>query len=315
MPIRLLLLLLMIFASTGATSAAEPVYPPGSRIGLEPPAELTVSRGFLGFEDAQNKVVMLFAELPPQAYEPTLKNIADAGKGGQGTTNVKREVLLTRSGAGQLIAGDQQVKNKPTRKWILLTPSSAHDFIALVTLVVPAEARNVYSDAKVRQMLSTVSLRSEVPTKEILSLLPFEMTELAQFRHVRPVAIGRAVLLTDEYSEAAAFNGPQMIVSINPGGPLESDDRARFSERLLVTIPGLKDTRKTFSEPQRIGGLPGYEIRLEGKDAKTGEDIVVVQWVRFGTNSFIRMVAMAPKDRWQEAFTRFRSVRDGIAYR
>lgn len=299
-----------------SASAAETVYPPGSRIGIDPPAGLTVSQRFVGFEDAQHKVVLLFAELPPQAYEATLKNMADAAKTGDDATHVKREVLLTRSGAAHVIAGDQKTKDIVTRKWILLTVSGNHDFIALVTAIVPKEARSAYPDEKVREILASVTLRSTIPKEETLALLPFKLTELADFEFLRPVAQGRAVLLTDAPATSEAANkGAQIVVSISRGGPLDSDDRARFAERLLATIPGLKDTRKTFSEPQRIGGLPGYEIRLEGKDSTTEEDIVVVQWVRFGVTSFIRLIGMAPKDQWQKAFTRFRSVRDGIEYR
>lgn len=319
-PLRLrpsLLVLAVIAMAFQPASAAETVYPPGSRIGVEPPASLTVSQRFLGFEDAQHKVVMLFAELPPQAYEATLKSLADAAAStGDDATNVKREVLLTRSGAAHVIAGDQKANDIVTRKWILLAVSSNHDFVALVTVIVPKEARSAYPDDKVREILKSVTLRSAIPKEETLALLPFKLTELADFKFLRPVAQGRAVLLTDAPATSdAANNGPQIVVSISRGGPLESDDRARFAERLLTTIPGLKDTRKTFSEPQRIGGSPGYEIRLEGKDSKTDEDVVVVQWVRFGATSFIRLIGMAPKDQWQDAFTRFRGVRDGIEYR
>jgi hypothetical protein len=39
----------------------------------------------------------------------------------------------------------------------------------------------------------------------------------------------------------------------------------------------------------------------------------LVQWVRFGSGSFIRMVGVARADQWTTAFPHFRAVRDGIA--
>jgi len=38
----------------------------------------------------------------------------------------------------------------------------------------------------------------------------------------------------------------------------------------------------------------------------------VVQWVRFGTGGFMRIVGVGPKNNWDSLFTRFRAVRDGI---
>ena len=65
----------------------------------------------------------------------------------------------------------------------------------------------------------------------------------------------------------------------------------------------------------RLGALPGYEIRLEAKSAKTGKDVNVVQWVRFGTTSYIHVVGISPREKWTDSFERFRAVRDGITPR
>jgi hypothetical protein len=41
----------------------------------------------------------------------------------------------------------------------------------------------------------------------------------------------------------------------------------------------------------------------------------MVQWVRFGSNGYLRMIAVSPTDKWDQSFTRFRAVRDGIEAR
>ena len=61
----------------------------------------------------------------------------------------------------------------------------------------------------------------------------------------------------------------------------------------------------------RIGGLPGYEIRAQAKGLND-EPLSLVQWLRFGGGSFLRIVGVGRKDDWDALFTRFRAVRDGI---
>ncbi len=317
---------LLIFAfvaalQSGAALAADPVFPKGSRIGLAPPPGLEASRTFSGFEDAANKVLILMGELPVQAYESTLKSMQAPARNAAGVSNIKREIVLTASGAAHLISGNQEHEGKKVRKWMLVSWKAGTDFTVLVTATVPDAAKNSYNDAAMRKIFASLSLRDEVPKDEILSLLPFQVAELANFRSIRPVAGGRGVLLSDESKPAAASadrkpdvpgDEAEMLVSINPGAPAQPAERARFAEQLIGGMPGLKDVRTTFSESMRIGALPGYEIRLEAKSARTGKDVNVVQWVRFGAGSFVHVVGISPREKWTESFARFRAVRDGI---
>ncbi len=38
----------------------------------------------------------------------------------------------------------------------------------------------------------------------------------------------------------------------------------------------------------------------------------MVQWVRFGSGGFLRIIGVAPKEQWDTLFPRFRAVRDAI---
>lgn len=305
--------------------AADPVFPRGSRIGLAPSAGLEASRTFSGFEDNANKVVILTAELPAQAYEATLKSMQVPAGNTPGISNVKREVLLTASGAAHLISANQEHEGTKSRKWMLVTWKAGTDFTVLVTAIVPDAAKNAYNEAAMRKIFATLSLREQIPKDEVLGLLPFQITDLANFRSIRPIAGGRGVLLSDEDKPSAPpsddkktgapADEPEMIVSINPGAPAQAAERARFAEQLIGGMPGLKDVRTTFAESMRLGALPGYEIRLEAKSARTGKDVNVVQWVRFGTTSFIHVVGISPREKWLDSFARFRAVRDGVTPR
>ena len=247
------LALALLFALQGAPAqAADPIFPRGSRIGLAPSAGLEASRTFPGFEDSANKVVVLVAELPAQAYEATLKSIQTPPSASAGVSNLKREILLTASGAAHVISANQEHEGQKVRKWMLVTWKAGTDFTALVTAIVPEAAKTSYSDAAMRKFFASLSFREEIPREEVLSLLPFQVNDLANFRLVRPVAGGRGVLLSDgekpgaqDAASGEAADAPEIIVSINPGAPAQAAERPRFAEQLLNAMPGLKDVRTT----------------------------------------------------------------------
>jgi hypothetical protein len=70
--------------------------------------------------------------------------------------------------------------------------------------------------------------------------------------------------------------------------------------------------RIVSSEPLRIGGQQGHQIMARGKDARTGTDFTIVQWIRFGGSAYVQFVGTAPSATWTGAYARFRQVRDGL---
>ncbi len=104
-----------------------------------------------------------------------------------------------------------------------------------------------------------------------------------------------------------------MIVSIDRGGPPEPADRAQFARNLLTTAP-VRELSIQSSEPMRVGGAPGHEIRANGK-GPAGDSVSLVQWVRFSPGGFLRVIGVSPAEKWDQAFGRFRTVRDGITLR
>src|SRR5277367_5889848 len=57
-----------LLAATGGAMAADPVFPPGSRIGMTPLVGLVPAKAFTGFETEDRSVKVLIAELPAGAY-------------------------------------------------------------------------------------------------------------------------------------------------------------------------------------------------------------------------------------------------------
>jgi hypothetical protein len=67
-----------------------------------------------------------------------------------------------------------------------------------------------------------------------------------------------------------------------------------------------------MSEPLRIGGQPGYQTMAEARDARSGTDVMVVQWLRFGSGGFLQMIGVARAETWTHVLARLRTVRDSI---
>jgi hypothetical protein len=68
----------------------------------------------------------------------------------------------------------------------------------------------------------------------------------------------------------------------------------------------------TLSEPLRIGGQSGYQTMAEAKDARTGTDVRVIQWLRFGGGGYLQMVGISRADTWTSVLARLRTVRDNV---
>ena len=304
---RLLTAIAFLAVATGPTLAGDAIFPPGARIGLTPLVGLAPSKSFPGFESEDQSVKVLVTELPADAYGE-VKNAFTANPGGTG--GVKPESLETAAGLAYYTAETGKDGATTVRRYSMIV--SGGTFSGYVAVQIPENATKIYSDDAVRQMFASTVVRKEVPVDEQLGLMPFKITELANFKNVRTLAPGAALILADG-DEASGFEPkPFMIVGVIGATPPEPNDRARFAQQTVTQIPGLREGHLTMSEPIRIDGMPAFETRLDAVSGKDNTPVTVVQWLRFGGNQVVRMVGSAPRDQWSDAFPRFRAVRDGI---
>jgi hypothetical protein len=293
-------------------ATADAVYPAGSRIGLVPPPGMTASSGFSGYEDRDKRVALVIAALPAAAYADIEKTTTPESLNKQGMTLESREDVTHPLGKALLFLGHQQIDGQRVRKWVLVVGGS--ELTALVTAQVPDAAQSAYPDAAIRAALMSVSVRPTVPVEEQLSLLPFRVSELAGFK-VGGVIAGRAVMLTDGKLNDAKAIDTHILVAIAAGAPAQAADRGRFAQEVFEGVPNLKDIRIRSAEPLRIGGAQGHQIMASGRDGATGDEVTIVQWLRFGGSAYLHLVGVARSDGWTQAYARFRQVRDGIELR
>ena len=299
----------MLSAVAQPVRAADPTFPMASVIGLVPPSGMVPSKTFPGFEDTAKDAGILVAAQSPAVYADLKKGLdADVLKK-EGIIVQKREDMQLSFGAVTMVTAKAQADNKSYRKWLMI--GQAKNVTALVNAQVP-EKETAYSDDAMRAALLTLTVRESVPDAEKLSVMPFTIGDLAGF-HVQNVLVGSAVLIGDPPDPAKPKDfQPHMFIGVFPGGPNDPNDRAEFARVAFSQILGIENVRIQISEPLRISNLPGFQTVAQAVDGHSGLPIMVAQWLRFGSGGFMQMIAMAPADKWIEAQTRMRTVRDSI---
>ena len=287
--------------------AADPVFPPGIRVGMTPLVGLSRAKTFTGFETEDQSVKVLVAELPADAYNEVM-NAFKANPGGTG--GIKPESIETTAGLAYYTAENAKDGAANVRRYSMILPGGT--FSGYIAVQVPENASKIYTDDAVRQMFASAAIRKEVPVDEQLGQMPFKMGELSDFKTVRTLAVGAALILGDGNETTGFEAAPFMVVGLIGSAPATPDDRGRFAQQIATTIPGVRDAKITMSEPVRIDGQPGYETRIDAVSGKDNTAVTVVQWLRFGGQSSLRIIGSAPREQWAKAFPRFRAVRDGI---
>lgn len=323
--------LVVVALAAGAlpAQAAGPTFPVASRIGLVPPAGMTLSPAFPGFQDAADKAAFILATFPGNAFSSLDTTMVPEALTKQGID--KREPFQTEAGKGFLLTGKQTIADTLYREWMLIAP--AGDVTALVTVRAPDQDAK-YTDQVVRAALATLTVRASIPDAERLSLVPFTVGTLDGFR-IEDVLPGRALMLVhlaaagqqpdkaagQSSDKAAAHDNTdiegrpidaRLLIAALPGGPIEAKDDDEFARVTFNQIGGVRDVRIQDAEPLRIGGQSGYETLAKAKDPQGETDMMVVQWLRFGSGGYMQMVGTARADAWSDVFARMRAIRDSI---
>ena len=306
--IRRLFAVALLTVAASPAFATDPVFPPGARVGMVPLVGLVRAKSFIGFETEDQGVKVVVADLPTEAYGE-VANAFKANPGGTG--GIKPESIETAAGLGYYtVENAKDAVSGNVRRYSMIVPGIA--FSGYIAVQVPENSWKIFTDDAVRQMFASAVVRKEVPVDEQLGLLPFKIGELSDFKTVRTLGPGAAVVVADGDETTGFETAPFMIIGLIGSMPATPDDRGRFAQQIATTIPGVRDGRITMSEPIRIDGQAGYETRIEATSGKDNTPVTIVQWLRFGGQSSLRVIGSSPRDQWAKAFPRFRAVRDGI---
>src|SRR3954452_3651445 len=95
--IRRLFAVALLTVAASPAFAADPVFPPGARVGMVPLVGLVRAKSFVGFETEDQGVKVVVAELPAESYREVVTSFKanPAGSGG-----IKPESIETAAGLG-----------------------------------------------------------------------------------------------------------------------------------------------------------------------------------------------------------------------
>ncbi len=299
--------LVLLFALTSG-ALAQPVFPPGSRIGLVPPPGMTASERFQGFEDRARGVMLVVTELSVQSYAKVEKDFSDEQMRAGRMELIAREIVETPGGPAQLIGARQMENGVAIRKWALLTRTD--DMTAIVVAVLPEAASNAYPDTVLRAALASTFIRAKLAPADMLAALPYRLSDLGGFRLLRAQGDGTAVLTLGPNDTTLPVEQPYFLIAPRAVEAPQAAERDRFAQRAL----NRPELRIVSSETIRIGGAQGHEVVAESEDDRTKDPLMIVQWLRLG-DGVVQMFGIARKDQWADVLPRMRAVRDGFAPR
>ena len=291
---------------------ASPTFLPGARIGLVPLQGMVPSQSFHGYEDAGRGAMLFITELGAETSARVAKDFTPEALAAGGIEIETREDAAIAGMHGYLIIAHQDVAGVRWRKWALVLTRA--DITAILVVMTPEAAREAYPDAVLRACLATLTLRESVPDAEKFELLPYRFRDLAGFRLIQAIPSGTAVLTSGPSDATIAAQQPFFMVQTALGAPAPAE-RESFARQLLAATVGFDQFRVVQSGPMHFGPQQGHELIAEGKDPKNGAELTFAQWLRFGSTGYMRMLGIARRAVWAEAFPRMRALRDGIEFK
>ncbi len=144
-----------------AAHAADPVFPPNSRVGIVPLNGLVVSSEFLGFETEDKTVKIGIAEIPPAAFtavETTFKEGKTVGDGN------KVEQFKTTAGEAYLTVESRKEGDATFKTYSVIAQGDT--FSAYVIAQMREGAAKAPSDEDMRKMLQRLHLDVFIATNK-----------------------------------------------------------------------------------------------------------------------------------------------------
>jgi len=274
-----------------------------------PPDGMALSGAFQGFEDRARGAMLVLSEFSGQSFTKVEKEFSPERMQAGGMEPLARETIVLPGGPALVVGARQRENGVLMRKWALVARDN--DITVMVIAALPDTAKDAYPDAALRAALASVVIRAKLSSADMLAALPYRLGELGGFRLLRTSPDGTAVLTFGPNDTTLPAEQPYFVMTPRAVEPPQPSDRDRFAQRMLVTFVSNPDLRIVSSEPVRIAGSQGHEVIAETQDKVTGDDLIMVQWLRFGGN-VMQMFGIARKDQWADALPRMRALRDGF---
>lgn len=294
------------FAIAGA-AFAEPVFPPGAAVGLEPPPGMTFSKTFSGFADEKSGASIVIIEFPLEAHTEIAAQFTPEGLRRSGFEAAAPAEDVTVGGASaKLMRGSQTARGTVFRKWVMLARSPSGT--AMITAQVPEAALGAIPEPRMEAALRSIAFRPPAGIEEKIGALPFVIADRAGFRPSSVLA-GSGLILTDGPLDVVQDNSQPVIVigsSFAPAPP--NEPRAAFAKRAFGTIGSLASIAAKREDLQGDVSV----IEGDGIDPKTNQTIYVMQTIRFTGQNYVRIIAMSRESEQARFSARFSKLSQSV---
>jgi hypothetical protein len=250
--------------------------------------------------------------MPAKAYPQLAASLNRQALKAQGVTVTSHETLTIGDRPAVLIAGDQEGPAK-LRKWVLALGDPGTTTLLVAQAAKGKGGKDGYTDAQMRAALKSVALRPPLSIDEQMTALPFRLGERAGFRPLK-VLSGNSLLLTDGAKDVIKNVEQPILILASSDNPVPppGEGRDQFARAALAASQSLKDVVIERSQSFRLNGHEWHEIVARAKDAPSGQDVAVMQTMRFSPDLTVRMVGLTRADARDRNLSRFRSVIDSV---
>ncbi len=312
--LRLAALILAAGLAPAPAVAADPVYPPGSRFGFDPPSDMSLSRRFAGFERKEGGATVSVVELPPNAFPELVTGFTDANLLSQGFAVEKREAVKVGDDEGMLYTGEQPADPNASgpgiRKWILVVGTSS-----VTGLIIAQALPDAETEATMRKFVTGVTIRAPLTLAQQVDALPFRIADSAGFRPIRVLA-GNSILLTDgPKDQMENLEQPILVLAQAVQQPPSAEQRDGFARAALYANRTMKDFVIERAQSYRSKGAEWHEIVARAVDMPTNVPVVVSQTIRFNPDGYLRALGVVREDRRTGVLAKFRDVVDSVQVR
>lgn len=273
---------------------AQPLFPAGSPLGLQPPPGFFPALGFAGFANATTGARILLAEQP--AMSMAVARVAFAPER-QGLTEATRREVQVAGRDGVLVRG----RRGGSAVWLLAVPGP--DLTALVTVMVPRFPVGRADAAAIEASLSSLVLRAP-DLAAARAALPFAFDEVAPLRFRQSIGGAAAVLLPQgaALGDAAA---PRLTIATSLAATPPPADRRQAAEAALRGV--VPDARIEGGGSLRLGGTEAVVTEARAGTRR------LRQWVLFfERGGTLRVLAEAPAAEFARLLPAFERVVESI---
>ena len=288
----------------GLAHAADPVTPPGSRIGLEPPKGFVVATTFTGFLDQPSNASILLAEFPPVAFPQFRNGFTAEAMAKHGMRLVSKEMIEGVPYEQITVRAEQRVGNQTVDKWLMVI--NGPDVVGMVTFSVARPAPPRLSDAVIRAALASARINAAASVDPIAAL-PFSIQPTARFTYRKPLA-GRGLLLKETPPPPEGqLDDVGFIVSLAADTTIAPADQRTFGEQQFLVSKTITDKAILSSRPLATANTAGFEYLAEGKGA-SGRPLRYLVVALYPAGRPFVLLGMAPSERFDEALPEFRAM-------